>query len=82
MMMVCAEVMHRCGVSGIAQGDQQAQGQSRTHRIFSYRATTGFCAGAHTDPQDGSVARYDRDRRAGMRDQTNGELVTAARHSH
>ena len=69
-MMVCADLMHRCGVSGIAQGDQQAQGQSRTHRI---------CAGVHTDPQDGSVARYDRDRRAGIRDQTKGELVTARR---
>jgi hypothetical protein len=43
MMMMCAEVMHGCGVSGIAQGDQQAQGQSRTHRIFSYRATTCPC---------------------------------------
>ena len=43
MMMVCADVMHRCRVSGIARGDQQAQGQSRTQRIFSYRATTGSC---------------------------------------
>jgi hypothetical protein len=43
MMMVCAEVMHSCSVSGITLGDQQAQGQSRTHRIFSYRATTGSC---------------------------------------
>jgi hypothetical protein len=43
MMMVSPDVMHRCGVSGMAQGDQQAQGQSRTHRIFSYRATTGSC---------------------------------------
>jgi hypothetical protein len=43
MMMVSADVMHRCGVSGIAEGDQQVQGQSRTHLDFSYRATTGSC---------------------------------------
>jgi hypothetical protein len=71
-MMVSADVMHRCGVSGIAEGDQQAQGQSKTHLDF-------LLSSYHRFLRD---VRYDRDRRAGIRGQTNGELVTAARHSH
>jgi hypothetical protein len=41
MMMVSADVMYRCGVSGIAECDQQAQGQSGCHiaiRVDSKRA--------------------------------------------
>ena len=34
-MVVCAEVMHRCGIGRITQGDQQAEGQSGTHPSHS-----------------------------------------------
>jgi hypothetical protein len=84
-MMALTKVMRRCGVSGTAQSDQQAQGQNRTHRIYSNRAIAGSDVGrkaAHRTTTWFGPGGLTVTGGLECTNQANGELGTAALQNH